>query len=70
MIRFVLHKHAIFIKYIYKIIYHNKTYFFILHMLILYFMKKMISSIADYMHEKYDNLKINKECKIYLSHSP
>ena len=34
----------------------------------VYFMKNMISSI-DYLHEKYDNLKINKECKIYLSHS-
>ena len=65
----MLHKHVIFIKHIHRINDHNKIYFFIYLYTNLYFMKNMISSIIDYLHKKYDNLKINKEHKIYLPRS-
>ena len=35
----------------------------------LYFMKNMISSVEDHMHENHGNLKINKERKIHLLQS-
>ena len=70
IIKFILHKHIIFLKLIHRITCHNITCFFISYMLIFYFMKNMISSIVDYIHRKHDNLKINKGCNICLPYPP
>ena len=68
IIKFMLYKYVIFIKYIYEINDHNKICFFISHTSDSYFMKNMSPSALDDLREKYENLKINMECKIHLPH--